>query len=202
MSKFEMYFSVDIETDGEAPGVASMLSIGISAMHPETLEESGTFYRTLKRLPDAGVNPKTMSFWDEHIEYYVAARKDPIEPLQAMKELHAFVKHQCRLHMVDGKGPIPVFMAYPAGFDFSFVFYYLHRFLGESIFGFSSLDLKSYAMALMGTNFIDVRKENYPEGWLSELPHTHHALDDAQMQADIFRRIRKWENERRIPVGA
>jgi len=195
---YEMYFSVDIETDGDAPGVASMLSIGIVALHPKTLEETGRFYRTLQRLPDAQCNAKTMAWWDQHIDYYVQARKDPQDPKLVMEEMHAFVKHQCRLHLVDGKGPIPVFMAYPAGFDFSFVYYYSHRFVGESIFGFSSLDFKSFAMGMLGGEFTNVKLANYPEEWKTELPHTHNALEDALQQADIFRKAMAW---RRRVVG-
>jgi hypothetical protein len=35
----------------------------------------------------------------------------------------------------------PVFVAYPAGFDFLFVYWYLIRFVGESPFSHSALDI-------------------------------------------------------------
>jgi len=43
----------------------------------------------------------------------------------------------------------PVFVAYPAGFDFMFVYWYLVRFTGESPFSHSAVDVKTYAMALL-----------------------------------------------------
>jgi len=43
----------------------------------------------------------------------------------------------------------PVFVAYPAAFDFLFVYWYLIRFTGESPFSHSALDIKTYAMALL-----------------------------------------------------
>jgi hypothetical protein len=43
----------------------------------------------------------------------------------------------------------PVFVGYPAGFDFLFVYWYLIRFAGESPFSFSALDIKTYAMAVL-----------------------------------------------------
>ena len=43
----------------------------------------------------------------------------------------------------------PVFVAYPAGFDFLFVYWYLIRFAGESPFSHSALDMKTYAMAVL-----------------------------------------------------
>jgi hypothetical protein len=193
---FEMYFSVDIECDGDAPGQGSMLSIGISAMHPDTLEEIGTFYKTLKRLPDAKTSANTMAWWDERPEYYLAARKDAVDPAIAMKEMHDWVKRMCRVVMRDGKGPIPVFVAYPASFDFSFVYYYCHRFLGECIFSFSALDLKSYAMGMLGIDFIATKKDALPID--TDLPITHHALEDAQSQADLFRKLVKWRRRAKL----
>ena len=47
----------------------------------------------------------------------------------------------------------PVFVAYPAGFDFLFVYWYLIRFVGESPFSHSALDLKSFAMAVLKKDY-------------------------------------------------
>ena len=42
-----------------------------------------------------------------------------------------------------------MFVAYPAGFDFLFVYWYLIHFVGRSPFSFSALDMKTYAAALL-----------------------------------------------------
>ena len=79
-----------------------------------------------------------------------------------------------------------MFVAYPAGFDFLFVYWYLMRFAGESPFSFSALDVKSYAMALLKTDYRDAVKRNFPKDWFDAAPHTHVALDDAKEQGALF----------------
>jgi hypothetical protein len=64
--------------------------------------------------------------------------------------------------------------------------WYLMRFAGESPFSFSALDIKSYAMALLGTGFRETVKTTMPKAWFDELPHTHRALDDAIGQGALF----------------
>lgn len=193
----EMYFSVDIETDGDCPGEmpdaksgSSILSIGVVAMHPETLADVADFYATLKRLPGGRPMNATMEWWDKFPKQWAEARESPIEPKEAMQSLENFVKETLRANKAD----VPVFVASPAGFDFSYVYYYLHRFLGRSIFGFSALDLKSYCMALSGCPYLQVKRQRKPE-WISDLPHTHNALEDARQQADEFRKILAWRRE-------
>ncbi|HZT80440.1 MAG TPA: hypothetical protein VFA26_09465, partial [Gemmataceae bacterium] len=78
------------------------------------------------------------------------------------------------------------FVAYPAGFDFLFVYWYLIRFAGESPFSFSALDVKTYAMAMLKTEYREATKRNMPRRWFDDLPHTHQALDDAIEQGALF----------------
>jgi hypothetical protein len=80
----------------------------------------------------------------------------------------------------------PVFVAYPATYDFSFIYWYLMRFAGESPFSHSALDLKTLAMAIMGSEFHQSTKPNMPEEWFDPHPHTHIALDDAIAQGALF----------------
>jgi hypothetical protein len=79
-------------------------------------------------------------------------------------------------------------VGYPAGFDFTFIFWYLQKFTGASPFSWSALDMKTFAMALTGLPFKQAIKPRLPNEWLpADLPHTHVALDDAREQAQIFR---------------
>ena len=80
----------------------------------------------------------------------------------------------------------PGFVAYPAGFDFTFVYWYLMRFVGRSPFSHSALDIKTYAMALLGKEYRASVKRNMPRAWFDDLPHTHVALDDAIGQGALF----------------
>ena len=80
----------------------------------------------------------------------------------------------------------PVFVGYPAAFDFLFVYWYLMRFVGKSVFSHSALDIKTYAMALLGLPYRESTKRNMPKRWFSDSPHTHVALDDAIEQGELF----------------
>ena len=87
------------------------------------------------------------------------------------------------LKSLEGK---PVFVAYPAGFDFTFVYWYLIKYVGESPFSHSALDVKSFAMAMLKADFRQSTKRNMPKRWFDNLPHSHVALDDAIEQGAMF----------------
>ena len=136
-----------------------------------------TFSANLEALPGAAGHPSTMAWWAQHQDAWAAARKDAEAPEAAMKRYVAWLK------ALPGK---PVFVAYPAGFDFLFVYWYLMRFAGESPFSFSALDIKTYAMALLGGEYRAASKRNMPGRWFDPMPHTHVALDDALEQGALF----------------
>lgn len=194
-----LYFSVDIETDGDAPGTNSMLSIGAVALNPRTYASENTFYKTLKRLPDARPQTSTMEWWDQFPQAWAETRRDPADPKQAMTDFRDFVLREvARVYRENEElqeAPTPVFVASPVSFDFSFVYYYFYRFLGECPFGFSALDLKSYCAALLNRPFTESKKDNYLPEWVSKLPHTHNALEDALQQADVLRKVLQWREK-------
>jgi hypothetical protein len=172
----EVYVSTDVETDGPIPGPHSMLSFGSAAfLADKTL--LGTFTANLETLPGAEGAPNTMAWWKTQPEAWAACRSDLQSPEAAMGNYLAWLKG------LPGK---PVFVAYPAGFDFLFVYWYLIRFAGESPFSHSALDIKTYAMALLKGGYRDATKRNMPKRWFDNLPHTHQALDDAIEQGALF----------------
>ncbi|SRR5579875_765053 len=172
----EIYVSTDIETDGPIPGPHSMLSFASAAYRADkTL--LGTFSANLHTLPGAEGHPQTMAWWQTQPEAWAAARRNLRKPAEVMPEYVAWLK------ALPG---LPVFVAYPAGFDFLFVYWYLIRFAGESPFSFSALDIKTYAMAMLGTEYRQSVKRNMPRHWFDPLPHTHCALDDAIEQGALF----------------
>lgn len=184
--KKEVYISVDIESDGPLPGPNSMLSFGAAAFIDGQLMH--TFTRNLAQLTFASPDPKTKAeFWDKNPEAWEACRKDIVDPSVAM---HDFV------YWVENIPHTPVFVGYPATFDFMFVYYYMMHFVGRSPFSFSALDIKSYAMAKLGTGFRETTKRNMPKEWFKfDGKHTHVALDDAIEQGKLFMNILKWEKK-------
>jgi hypothetical protein len=172
----EIYVSTDVEADGPIPGPSSMLSFASAAYRADkTLV--GTFEANLDTLPGAAGDPKTMAWWQSQPAAWAACRKDPRAPELVMPE---YVRW---LAALPGK---PVFVGYPGAYDFMFVYWYLMRFAGESPFSHSALDIKTFAMAVLGTEYRASTKRNMPKAWFDELPHTHVALDDAKEQGALF----------------
>ena len=170
------YVMVDIEADGPIPGPHSMLSFASAAFRPDKTLVA-TFAANLQTLPGAQGDPKTMDWWRGQPDAWAACRANPRDPAEVMPEYVTW------LNSLPGK---PVFVGYPAAYDFLFVYWYLIRFAGESPFSHSALDIKTYAMALLGTEYRESTKRNLPRDWFDALPHTHVALDDAKGQGALF----------------
>jgi hypothetical protein len=158
-----------------------MLSFGMAAF---TLEKElvATFSRNLEPLPDARTDDRTMQWWalPDNATAYERSREQQVSPRQAMTECKEWLESIRRW----GR---PVICGAPSGFDFTFLYYYFQRELGESPVGFASLDLRSYAAAVLKKQYRHVGKRQYPAEWIDEgLPHTHVALDDAIEQGCIL----------------
>jgi hypothetical protein len=80
----------------------------------------------------------------------------------------------------------PVFVGYPVAYDFMFVYWYMMRFVGESPFSHSALDIKTLAMAALGKEYREATKRNMPAAWFGKAPHTHVAVEDAIGQGELF----------------
>lgn len=172
----EIYVSTDVETDGPIPGPHSMLSFGSAAyLADKTL--ISTFTANLKNLEGAQAHPETANWWATQPDAWTACRTNLQDPAAAMQAYFEWLK------ALPGK---PVFVAYPAGFDFLFVYWYLMRFVGESPFSHSALDMKTFAMALLQCDYRDSTKRKMPKAWFDAMPHTHIALDDAIEQGALF----------------
>ncbi|OGR78995.1 MAG: exonuclease [Elusimicrobia bacterium RIFCSPLOWO2_02_FULL_39_32] len=174
--KPEIYVSTDVEADGPIPGINSMLSFGSAAYWADkTLV--GTFTSNLETLPDAVENPKTMEWWRSQPEAWNACHQNLEPPEKAMKNYLLWLKSLPGL---------PVFVGYPAAYDFLFVYWYLIRFTGESPFSHSALDIKTLAMVLLKSGYRNATKKSMPKEWFDSFPHTHRALDDAIEQGALF----------------
>lgn len=172
----EIYVSTDIETDGRIPGPNSMLSLG-SAAYTSNKKLLGTFSANLETLPGAIGDASTMEWWKTQPEAYKACRENLETPKAAMTRYLSWVKNL--------PGP-PVFVGYPAGFDFLFVYWYLIKFVDESPFSFSALDIKSYACAVLKSEYRNTTKRMMPKNWFSKSKHNHIAVDDAVEQGELF----------------
>ncbi|GAA2476560.1 exonuclease [Winogradskya humida] len=186
----DLYISTDIEADGPIPGPYSMLSFGmaVAATFDGTTFnrlEGDTFYRELQPIsPDFIPEALAVSGLDR-----AALARTGAAPALAMAENVAWLaemagKHQAR----------PVFVGYPLGFDWMFTYWYQVRFTGGSPFGHSAhLDLKTLFAQKAHRPIRGVGKRSMPRHLLGDNPHTHHALDDAIEQAQLFCNVFEWD---------
>lgn len=185
MSKPELYISIDIETDGQAPGVNSMLALGAAAYTISgTLLD--TWYEKMHPMEGARENPDTMEWWKTQPEAWEEVKKGRINPAVATG---SFVSWCDRL----GRNTKLVASAWPAGFDYPFIQYYTWKFANRNPLGFACLDMRSYANGMYGCpGYYDTRKY-VPEENLYKLHNIrtddlrpHFAVDDAIRQGRLL----------------
>jgi len=173
----EIYISVDVEAAGPLPPTYSMLSLGAVDVD----DPKATFYIELRPVNDASV-PGAMKVVGRALQDFAQTGRDPKEAMAAF----------CDWLELVAKNGKPVFVGFNATFDWTFVNFYFHQYLGKNPFGIGGIDIKSYYMGLSGVTWEDTRSSRIPKEYKdSSRRHTHNALDDAIEQAEIFRRMRQ-----------
>jgi hypothetical protein len=186
----DVYVSADIEADGPIPGPYSMLAFGLAVAgryDGKTFirvdPTSATLYRELRPISDQ-VDSEALRIAGLDRDRLV---REGLEPADAMRAAAAWVGEQA----VDAR---PVLVGYPVVFDWMFLHWYFVRFLGESPFGFSgALDMKTMYQQKARVALDAAGRDDLPTDLRSTREHTHHALDDAIEQAEIFGRLFVWE---------
>jgi hypothetical protein len=186
----EFYISVDIEADGPCPLVNSMLQLGAVFYTPDgkTITE---YSANIKEIDGAVRDKGTMKWWaDQEVKFpgiWERMMKNRIPAVDAMERFEKAVKQ-----VEKETGAKPLVVAYPACYDFTWLYVYLCKFLGYSPVGFSALDMKTLAMALLNKSYHDSAKKRFPKEWFDpSLKHTHFALDDAHEQKYIHLQMMK-----------
>lgn len=185
----DVYISADVETDGPIPGPYSMLSfalveIGRSGGRALTRPaQPRSFYRELRPISSA-FDPEALAVNGLDREQL---KVSGLEPQRAMDDARDFVAEIA-------SGGAPVLVAYPLSFDWSFLYWYFVRFGGASPFKHSrGFDIKT-AFAVKGRRtLVSSGRDKLPAELRPGLAHTHHALDDAREQAEIFARLFAWD---------
>ncbi len=171
----DAFISVDVETAGAAPSTHALLSLGACLV----VDPSRTFYVELQPATP-GFDPAALAVSGLSLEHLAS---HGVPPGEAMARFAAWVEE------VAPPGQRPVFVAFNAPFDWMFVADYFHRCGVPNPFGHAALDIKALYMGVTGepwerTSFHAVA------GRFGLHPHLpHHALEDALVQAEIFRRL-------------
>ncbi len=157
------YIMVDVEADGPIPGVYSMVCFGAVVVEPGL---SRTFYGRLKPISDVWV-PEALNvsgFTREEVLEFD-------EPKQVMQEFATWLSSLRSKRLI--------FISDNNGFDWQFINWYFHRFLGRNPFGFSSQNLGSLYKGLAKDTFVNFKH-------LRKTAHTHHPVDDARGNAEAL----------------
>jgi hypothetical protein len=177
----ELYVAVDVEADGPIPGPYSMISLGMAVAGRPDL----TFYTELRPISDEFL-PEALAVSGLDRARLIA---EAPSAEQAMSAAAAWLKSLREI----GR---PVFLAAPAVWDGMFVHWYFVRFTGSSPFGAtgSGVDLRSYWMGRTAGDWMTSRKTDILRALRLDLPHTHHAGEDAAELAQIFAAVRRLDS--------
>jgi hypothetical protein len=167
------YVMIDAEADGPIPGDYSMISFG-AIIVDDNLDK--TFYGRLR--------PITEKYVPEALQVSGHTREETLsfdEPEKVMREFAAWIRENCPDR--------PIFISDNNGFDWMFVCWYFHHFIGENPFGHSSQNLGSLYKGLVKDTF-----KNFKH--LRKTKHTHNPVDDARGNAEALLTMIKEEGLR------
>lgn len=158
------FFVVDVEADGPCPGLYSMVSFGAVLVEP-SLET--TFYGKVKPITDQWIpEALNVSGWSreqhESFDY----------PQQIMKEFAEWVDNNNR----SGR---PVLITDNPAFDWQFINYYFHRYVGFNPFGFSARRIGDLYCGMVNDAYAKWKH-------LRKTVHNHHPVNDAKGNAEAL----------------
>lgn len=173
----ETFISVDIEASGPVPGEYSMLSLGACVVGAT----EKIFYVELKPITKRfDAEALAVAGFDlEQLE------REGVEPARAMQQFDTW------LAQVTPRDSTPIFCAYPLAFDWMFVAYYFHRFLGRNPFGYSGFDFKSFYMGVTGKSWNETSVKHILN---AAVDLTHNARQDAIDQAKLLEQLFDYAN--------
>lgn len=157
------WVSVDVESDGPIPGDYSMVCFG-AVIVEKGLKRS--FYGQLRPISD--------QYLPDDLAISGFSREETLqfaEPKETMLKFRSWLDLE-----VKGR---PLFISDNNGYDWQFINWYLHHFLGDNPFGFSSTNLNSLYKGMQKDFWASSRG-------LAKTAHTHHPIDDAKGVAEAL----------------
>lgn len=162
------YIMVDVETDGPIPADFSMICFGAVVVN-DALDK--TFYAQLR--------PISGNWIPESLQISGFTREQTLQfddPKEVMDKFNQRIKSNSK--------DKSIFISDNNGFDWQFINYYFHHFLGKNPFGHSSTNLGSLYKGLLKDttqNFNHLRKTR----------HTHNPVDDVIGNAEALLHMKK-----------
>lgn len=159
---------VDVESDGQAPGLYSMVCFGAVVVEPGLTK---TFYGTTKPITDQW-SPQALAISGFNREEHETFD----DPTETMKRFAEWVKQH--------GGKRPIFYSDNNGFDWQFINYYFWRFYGSNPFGFSSQNIGSIYKGMQKDSFASFKH-------LRRTKHDHNPVNDAKGNAEALLAMRQ-----------
>jgi DNA polymerase III epsilon subunit-like protein len=157
------YIMVDVETDGPIPVDFSMICFG-AVIVDDSLNKK--FYGQLR--------PISENWIPESLQISGFTREQTLhfdDPKEVMNNFDHWIESNIK--------DKPIFISDNNGFDWQFINYYFHHFLGKNPFGYSSANLGSLYKGLVKDTF-----KNFKH--LRKTIHTHNPVDDVIGNAEAL----------------
>jgi DNA polymerase III epsilon subunit-like protein len=165
------YVVVDVESDGPIPAEFSMVCFG-AVIFDERLDR--TFYGKTRPVSDRFL-PEALAISGFTREEHLAFD----DPKAVMEKFAAWLEQQ-----TEGR---PIFVSDNVAYDWQFINYYFHRFVGHSPFGFSGRRIGDLYAGLVK----DAAKATEWKKYLVTA-HTHNPVDDARGNAEALKKFREF----------
>lgn len=165
------YIVIDIEADGPIPSKYSMVCFGAVVVEP-TL--SKTFYGKTKPISELYI-PEALAVSgfsrSEHEQFD--------DPEQVMIQFNDWIKQNSIKN--------PVFISDNPAFDWSFVNWYFHYYLGQNPFGFSARRIGDLYCGMK----MDAGKNSEWKKKFRKTKHDHNPVNDAKGNAEALLEMQK-----------
>jgi len=163
------YVIVDVESDGPVPAEFSMVCFG-AVIFDEILNQ--TFYGQTRPISER-FSPEALAVSGFSRQQHLTFE----EPRTVMESFAKWLREHSH-----GR---PIFVSDNPAFDWQFINYYFHRFLGQNPFGFSARRIGDLYAGL-------VRDASKGSEWKKYriTTHTHNPVDDAKGNAEALRKFK------------
>lgn len=161
------WFMVDVEADGPCPGIYSMVQIGVVKVDDSPSHTFKGFLSPISQFYDQDALDICGLTREETLSY-----ENPLSVMLRLENWLGEFTHK------------PKFISDNNGFDWQFVNYYFHYFMGHNPFGHSSTNLGSLYKGMVRDFFSSLKG-------LRKTPHDHNPVNDAMGNAEAFLYMKK-----------
>ena len=164
------YIVVDVESDGSIPNLYSMVCFGAVIVEPSLTK---TFYGKTKPISDLFI-PEALAISGISREQHLAFD----DPKEVMLEFESWIKENCIGN--------PMFISDNPAFDWQWINYYFHFYLGRNPFGHSARRIGDLYCGMM-------KNASLNKEWkkLRKTKHTHDPIMDSKGNAEALLEMRK-----------